>query len=115
MTMLHHLSLAHYFPILQTLICMVVFSMYVYVNTSLIYGPPLWVKVFIVIILPSVHNNVKCLHQSKAFIYIELCEGVNIKIFDIESISTFIECAILFEKPSCGRVLKGQHNKIVFL
>ena len=64
MTMLHHLSLAHYFPILQTLICMVVCSMYVYVNTSLIYGPPLWVKVFIVIILPSVHNNVKSLQRT---------------------------------------------------
>ena len=85
--MLHHLSLAHYFPILQTLICMVVCSMYVYVNTSLIYGPPLWVKVFIVIILPSVHNNVKCLHQIKAFIYIELFLVVNIKIFDMEYIT----------------------------
>ena len=29
MTRLHHLSLAHYFPILQTLICMVVCSAYV--------------------------------------------------------------------------------------
>ena len=66
---------------------MTLVHMYVYVNTSLIYGPPLWVKVFIVIILPSENNNVKCLHQSKAFIYIELCEGVNIKIFDMEYIT----------------------------